>query len=155
MVDQDRLPRCRRNRLTWTIHARRGTISPAPNFAYELCLNKVADQELEELDLSSWRYAFNGAEPIRADTLEKFTRRFGPYGFRAETHYACYGMAETTLIVTGAGRVNINHRGATGTTGSVVNVGTLGGSGKRGEVGSMLIGAHDPRVLELLAEEML
>jgi acyl-CoA synthetase (AMP-forming)/AMP-acid ligase II len=79
----------------------RTTISGGPNFAYELCIQKVSDQQLEELDLSSWDIAFNGAEPIRAATLEAFIERFSPAGFRREALYPCYGMAETTLIVTG------------------------------------------------------
>ena len=78
------------------------TISGGPNFAYELCTDKISDDQLEGIDLSSWQTAFNGAEPVRADTLARFTERFAPYGFRPETHYACYGMAETTLIVTGS-----------------------------------------------------
>lgn len=78
------------------------TVSGGPNFAYDLCTDKITDDQLAGLDLSSWEVAFNGAEPVRADTLRRFTERFGPYGFRAETHYPCYGMAETTLIVTGS-----------------------------------------------------
>jgi 8-amino-7-oxononanoate synthase/acyl carrier protein len=77
------------------------TISGGPNFAYELCTQKITDDQLAGLDLSSWEVAFNGAEPVRADTLARFTERFAPYGFRHEAHYPCYGMAETTLIVTG------------------------------------------------------
>jgi len=77
------------------------TISGGPNFAYDLCTQKVTDEQLEGLDLSTWDVAFNGAEPIRASTLEKFYERFGPVGFHAEATYPCYGMAETTLIVTG------------------------------------------------------
>jgi len=79
----------------------RVTISGGPNFAYDLCTQKVTDAQLEGLDLSTWDVAFNGAEPIRASTLEKFVERFGPVGFHAEATYPCYGMAETTLIVTG------------------------------------------------------
>jgi 8-amino-7-oxononanoate synthase/acyl carrier protein len=78
------------------------TISGGPNFAYELCTDKITDDQLAGLDLSSWEVAFNGAEPVRADTLARFTERFAPYGFRPESHYPCYGMAETTLIVTGS-----------------------------------------------------
>jgi 8-amino-7-oxononanoate synthase/acyl carrier protein len=78
------------------------TISGGPNFAYDLCTDKITEDQLAGLDLSSWEVAFNGAEPVRADTLRRFTERFGPYGFRPETHYPCYGMAETTLIVTGS-----------------------------------------------------
>lgn len=78
------------------------TISGGPNFAYDLCTDKISDEELEGLDLSSWEVAFNGAEPIRSTTLAAFTERFGPVGFRPETFFPCYGMAETTLIVTGS-----------------------------------------------------
>lgn len=80
------------------------TISGGPNFAYDLCVDKITDDELEGLDLSSWLVAFNGAEPIRSTTLEAFIERFSPVGFRAEACYPCYGMAETTLIVTGSHR---------------------------------------------------
>jgi acyl-CoA synthetase (AMP-forming)/AMP-acid ligase II/acyl carrier protein len=77
------------------------TISGAPNFAYDLCVQKITDEELAGIDLRSWEVAFNGAEPVRHDTLARFSERFGPYGFRPESMYPCYGMAETTLIVTG------------------------------------------------------
>lgn len=76
--------------------------SGGPNFAYDLCTDKITDDQLAGLDLSLWKVAFNGAEPVRADTLRRFSERFGPYGFRPESHYPCYGMAETTLIVTGS-----------------------------------------------------
>lgn len=76
-------------------------ISGGPNFAYAHCCEKITDEMCEGLDLSHWRVAFNGAEPIRPDILERFTKKFEPYGFRHESHYPCYGMAETTLIVTG------------------------------------------------------
>ena len=78
------------------------TVSGGPNFAYDLCTDKITEDQLAGLDLSRWEVAFNGAEPVRADTLARFTERFGPYGFRPESHYPCYGMAETTLIVTGS-----------------------------------------------------
>jgi acyl carrier protein len=77
-------------------------ISGGPNFAYDLCVQKVTDAELATLDLSCWGVAFNGAEPIRPSTLEAFCQRFEPAGFRREAFFPCYGMAETTLIVTGA-----------------------------------------------------
>jgi 8-amino-7-oxononanoate synthase/acyl carrier protein len=79
----------------------RVTISGGPNFAYNLCVEKLTPEECEGLDLSTWDMAFNGAEPIRPRTIRQFTERFAPYGFHAEAHYPCYGMAETTLIVTG------------------------------------------------------
>jgi len=77
------------------------TVSGGPNFAYQLCVDKIPDDELHGLDLSTWDIAFNGAEPIRSSTLESFCERFEPYGFRRGALLPCYGMAETTLIVTG------------------------------------------------------
>ncbi len=82
------------------IHRHRATVSAAPNFAYELCLNKVTDADLEGLDLSSWRLAFNGAEPVSATTIERFASRFAPYGFRREAMFTVYGLAEGVLGVT-------------------------------------------------------
>jgi 8-amino-7-oxononanoate synthase/acyl carrier protein len=84
-----------------TIHRFGVTLSGGPNFAYDHCVDKIADDELEGVDLSSWEVAFNGAEPVRSQTLQRFAERFGPYGFRSEACYPCYGMAETTLLVTG------------------------------------------------------
>jgi fatty-acyl-CoA synthase len=81
------------------IHRHRATICPAPNFAYELCVRKIADKDLEGLDLSSWRAATNGAEPVRAETMERFAKRFAPYGFRREALMPVYGLAEATLAV--------------------------------------------------------
>ncbi|MFI0965838.1 fatty acyl-AMP ligase [Streptomyces sp. NPDC021080] len=75
--------------------------SGGPNFAYELCLKHVTPDLLETLDLSRWKVAFNGAEPVRAATLRRFTDTFGAAGFRREALYPCYGLAEATLIVTG------------------------------------------------------
>ncbi|MBD2153043.1 fatty acyl-AMP ligase [Leptolyngbya sp. FACHB-16] len=77
------------------------TTSGGPNFAFDLCARKVKPEQLETLDLSSWRVAFTGAEPVRADTLEQFAETFAPCGFRKEAFHPCYGMAETTLIVSG------------------------------------------------------
>ena len=62
---------------------------------------KITDEEMEGLDLSSWDLAFNGAEPVRKQTIDNFAKRFEPFGFRKEAFYPCYGMAETTLLVTG------------------------------------------------------
>ncbi|MCY2976425.1 MAG: aminotransferase class I/II-fold pyridoxal phosphate-dependent enzyme [Planctomycetota bacterium] len=76
------------------------TMSGGPNFAYQLCVDKVTEEEMKGLDLSKWRVAFNGAEPVRASTLEAFSRKFEQVGFRHTSHLPTYGMAETTLIVT-------------------------------------------------------
>jgi len=77
----------------------RATNSGAPNFAYDLCTRKVSDEQLDELDLSSWRVAYNGAEPIRRDTLVAFHDRFEPVGFRWRSFFPVYGLAEATLLV--------------------------------------------------------
>ncbi|MFP6613718.1 MAG: beta-ketoacyl synthase N-terminal-like domain-containing protein [Pirellulales bacterium] len=79
----------------------RGTVSGGPNFSYDLCTEKVTAEQLGQLDLSSWSVAFNGAEPVRPETIDRFCEKFGPCGFRREAFYPCYGMAEATLIVTG------------------------------------------------------
>jgi len=81
----------------WAIHNHRGTISAAPNFAYELCLSKIADAELEGLDLSSWRLAFNGAEPVSPQTIRRFGERFARYGFDPVAISPVYGLAESSV----------------------------------------------------------
>ncbi|MGK7876374.1 MAG: fatty acyl-AMP ligase [Xenococcaceae cyanobacterium] len=89
--------------LRWlqAISRYKATSSGGPNFAYDLLCRKVTPEERESLDLSSWEVAFSGAEPVRAETLERFARTFAPCGFRARAFYPCYGMAETTLFVSG------------------------------------------------------
>ena len=72
-----------------------------PNFGYELCLRRISEEDKQGLDLSSWSVAFNGAEPVRADTIERFSKAFAPYGFRKEAFYPCFGLAEATLYVSG------------------------------------------------------
>jgi acyl-CoA synthetase (AMP-forming)/AMP-acid ligase II/3-oxoacyl-[acyl-carrier-protein] synthase III/acyl carrier protein len=79
----------------------RGTISGGPTFAYQLCTEKISAEQRAELDLSSWRTAFCGAEPISDEVLGKFADTFAPCGFRREAFYPCYGMAESTLMITG------------------------------------------------------
>jgi acyl-CoA synthetase (AMP-forming)/AMP-acid ligase II len=79
----------------------RGTISGAPNFAYQMCVDKITDEQMASLDLSSWRLAFSGAEPVRHETMEAFARRFEAVGFRRDAFYPCYGLAEGTLLVSG------------------------------------------------------
>ena len=83
----------------------RGTVSGGPNFAFELCLRRVAEHEREGLDLSSWEIAFNGSEPVRAETIDAFSEMFAPCGFRREAFFPCYGLAEGTLMVTGGVRL--------------------------------------------------
>jgi 1-acyl-sn-glycerol-3-phosphate acyltransferase len=87
----------RPGRWLWTIHRHRATISAAPNFAYELCVNKLDERELAGLDLGSWRLAYNGAEPVSPDTLERFATRFARYGLRASAMTPVYGLAESAV----------------------------------------------------------
>ncbi|MBD2565337.1 MULTISPECIES: AMP-binding protein [Nostoc] len=79
----------------------KATTSGGPNFAYELCVQKIKPEQIAGLDLNSWKVAFTGAEPIRVKTLERFAKTFADCGFRMEAFYPCYGMAETTLFVSG------------------------------------------------------
>jgi amino acid adenylation domain-containing protein len=79
----------------------RATTSGGPNFAYELCVRRVSEEQLARLDLGSWRVAFNGAEPVRTETIEAFATKFAACGFRREAFHPCYGLAEATLLVSG------------------------------------------------------
>lgn len=83
------------------ISLHRATISGAPNFAYQYCVDRISDTQLNGLDLSSWRVAYNGAEPVRASTLQAFQKRFAGSGLSPAAMYPCYGMAEATLIISG------------------------------------------------------
>ncbi|MEC4802804.1 MAG: aminotransferase class I/II-fold pyridoxal phosphate-dependent enzyme [Jaaginema sp. PMC 1080.18] len=92
--------------LRWlqAISTYQATTSGGPDFAYDLCVQKFNPEELENLDLSSWEVAFNGAEAIRVETLNHFAETFAPYGFKASAFYPCYGMAEATLLIAGKGK---------------------------------------------------
>ena len=90
----------RPERWLWAIHRHRATLSAGPNFAYELCVKRIADADLEGLDLSSWRVAFNGAETVMPQTLDRFSERFGRYGFRREALTPVYGLAECAVGLT-------------------------------------------------------
>jgi acyl-CoA synthetase (AMP-forming)/AMP-acid ligase II len=79
----------------------KATISGGPNFAYEMCARKITSEQRGTLDLSNWNVAYNGAEPVRADTLKRFAAAFASCGFRPNFFYPCYGLAEATLIVSG------------------------------------------------------
>ncbi|WP_051899190.1 fatty acyl-AMP ligase [Sciscionella sediminilitoris] len=76
--------------------------SPAPNFAYDHCVSRIGDAELADLDLSRWRYAVNGSEPVRVATMRAFADRFARTGFSADACVPCYGLAEATVFVSGA-----------------------------------------------------
>jgi len=116
------------------ISRHRATHSGGPDFAFRLCLERVNDARLAQLDLSSWRVAYTGAEPVRADTETEFIARFGPAGFDPRTAYPCYGLAEGTLFVTGGMRGD----------GMVANTfstdGLALGAGAPADEGTMLVG---------------
>jgi acyl-CoA synthetase (AMP-forming)/AMP-acid ligase II/7-keto-8-aminopelargonate synthetase-like enzyme/acyl carrier protein len=85
----------------------KATTSGGPNFAYDLCAQKVTEAQKSGLDLSSWSIAFNGAEPVRTHTMTNFSNVFAECGFRPESFFPCYGMAETTLIISGSNKSDI------------------------------------------------
>ncbi len=90
----------RPSRWLWTIHKHKGTLSPAPNFAYGLCCKRVRSHDRVGLDLSSWRLAMNGAEPVNLRTLIEFERTYAPFGFKKSSLLPVYGLAESSLAVT-------------------------------------------------------
>ena len=87
-------------RWLWALHAHHGTLSAAPNFAFDLCVKKVTDEEIQGLDLRAWRLALNGSEAVSADTIDRFTRRFARFGFRPEAMCPVYGLAEASVALT-------------------------------------------------------
>jgi len=89
----------RPERWLWAIHRHRGTLTAAPNFAYELCLKRIEDSALEGLDLGSMRFMANGAEPVSPDTVARFAQRFSKYGLRPNAMAPVYGLAEATVAL--------------------------------------------------------
>jgi 1-acyl-sn-glycerol-3-phosphate acyltransferase len=87
-------------RWLWAIHGHHGTVSAAPNFAFDLCVRKIGDEEIQGLDLSSWRLALNGSEVVSPETIERFSHRFAAYGFKAEAMCPVYGLAESSVGLT-------------------------------------------------------
>ncbi|MGP9766972.1 amino acid adenylation domain-containing protein [Halomonas sp. AOP13-D3-9] len=117
----------------------RGTISGGPDFSYRLCLDRLRDEQIETLDLSSWRVAFSGAEPVRHATLSGFIERFRPAGFSADTAAPCYGLAEATLLV------SCNSRG-TGVVGTAFSQQLLAqGQASSTAEGNTLVGCGTPQ----------
>ena len=119
------------------IHRHRGTISAAPNFAYELCARKVPESELDELDLSSCRAVLNGAETVLPETLDRFAERFSQCGFKREALLPVYGLAECALALTvpvrnRAARVDAIERAALAESGNAIPAdGRDGGNASR------------------------
>jgi 1-acyl-sn-glycerol-3-phosphate acyltransferase len=87
-------------RWLWALHTHRGTVSPAPNFAFDLCVKRIRDDEIRGLDLSAWRLALNGSEPVSPETIARFTDRFATYGFAPRAMCPVYGLAEAAVALT-------------------------------------------------------
>lgn len=106
------------NPMRWlrAISRHGGTTSGGPNFAYDYCVRRSTPEQREGLDLGSWEVAFNGAEPVRIETLDRFAAAFEPFGFRRPAFFPCYGMAEATLLLAAGNRgwrpVSLNLDGA-------------------------------------------
>lgn len=84
----------------WAIHYHRGTFSGGPNFAYESCVKNIKPEDVEGLDLSSWRFAYDGSEAVNPGTIASFSKKFAAYGFKTEAFAPAYGLAETTVALT-------------------------------------------------------
>jgi 1-acyl-sn-glycerol-3-phosphate acyltransferase len=115
----------RPERWLWAIHRHRGTVTAAPNFAFDLCVKRLADSTLDGMDLSSWRLAANGAEPVSPESMSRFAAVFAERGFRAESLAPVYGLAECTvgLAVPRPGRgvrIEVVKRNEFVTTGEVI-----------------------------------
>lgn len=127
------------------------TVSGGPNFAYDLCVERVTPEEAAMLDLSQWQVAFNGAEPVRSQTLDRFAEAFAPNGFRRSAFYPVYGLAEATLFVAGATQTS-HASGVNGTTAVVPTNGVANAVHHRNGNGHQSIGHrsfngvkhHDP-----------
>jgi acyl-CoA synthetase (AMP-forming)/AMP-acid ligase II len=92
--------------LNWlrAIHSYKAEVACSPNFGYDLCVSRYRPEQMEGIDLSNWKIALNGAEPVRAETIAKFIETFAPHGFRDSTVFPAYGMAEATLLISGGRR---------------------------------------------------
>jgi acyl-CoA synthetase (AMP-forming)/AMP-acid ligase II len=92
-----------KNPLSWLrmVHRYGAEISGGPNFAFDLCVRKATPEFIQEIDLSPWKLAFSGAEPVRSETLKRFAETFAPSGFKMKSFYPCYGLAEGALMVSG------------------------------------------------------
>lgn len=141
------------------IHRHRGTISGGPNFAYELCLKRIPEHELEGLDLSSWRFAFNGAEPVSPETISEFEKRFAAYGLREKVMSPVYGLAECSvgLAFTPPGerwRVDLLDRERFSATGQAIEARADDPSPLKVVSCGEVLPAHDVRVVDAAGLEL-
>ncbi|HEX6691173.1 MAG TPA: AMP-binding protein [Burkholderiales bacterium] len=135
------------------IHRHRGTISGGPNFSYELCIRRIADEEMEGIDLSSWRFAFNGAEPVSPETIVNFEDRFAKWGFRKNVVSPVYGLAECSvgLAFTTPGqpwRMDVLDRDTFSTTGEALDADPQDPSPLKILGCGHVIPGHDMRVVD-------
>ena len=135
------------------IHRHRGTISGGPNFSYELCLRRIDEKDMEGIDLSSWRFAFNGAEPVSPETITTFSEKFSKWGFRKNSMSPVYGLAECTVGVafTTPGepwRMDTLDREAFSTTGEAIDAGPQDAAPLKIVGCGQVIADHDLRVVD-------
>lgn len=92
--------------LNWlrAIHTYKAEVACSPNFGYDLCVSRYRPEQMEGIELSNWKIALNGAEPVRAETITKFIETFAPHGFQRSAMFPAYGMAEATLLISGGQR---------------------------------------------------
>ena len=92
--------------LVWlrAISDYRAEVAGGPNFAFDLCVERYRPEQMDGIDLSGWKVAFNGAEPVRAETIRRFCETFAPHGFAASAMLPAYGLAEATVLVSAGGR---------------------------------------------------
>ncbi|MCW9058067.1 MAG: AMP-binding protein [Gammaproteobacteria bacterium] len=141
------------------IHRYGGTLSAAPNFAYELCLRRVRDEEIADLDLGSWRCAFNGAEPVYPETTEQFCERFAGHGFRRESMMPVYGLAENCVGLAfpplGRGlRIDAIQREAFATTGHALPAADTDANALRFVACGLPLAEHELRVVDENGREL-
>jgi 1-acyl-sn-glycerol-3-phosphate acyltransferase len=149
----------RPERWLWAVHRYRGTLSAAPNFAYELCISRIEDKDLEGLDLSSWRMAGNGAERVSPTTLRRFCERFEKHGFQASAMTPMYGLAENAVALTitpmGRGaRIDTVKRPDLSTIGRAVPSPPHDGASIDVVSSGMTISGHELRVVDALGVEL-
>ncbi|HET6891237.1 MAG TPA: AMP-binding protein, partial [Pyrinomonadaceae bacterium] len=142
----------------------KATITGAPNFAFDFCINRIAPEDRSALDLSSLKVVFCGAEPIRNETLERFAQAFEQSGFRREMYYPCYGLAEATLLVSGAvgaGAPVVQHVRQSALTQNKVLPSSAGESDSRTFIGcgktfpgQKIIIVHPERLVQLPSDEI-
>ena len=149
----------RPQRWLQAIHRYRGTLSAAPNFGYELCLSRLADSDLEGLDLSSWRAAFNGAEAVSPETVIQFPQRFAQFGFPVNAMMPVYGLAECSVGLAfppiGQGvRIDRIQRQAFAQTGEAIPAADDEANALRFVACGQVLAGHEMRIVDTQSNEL-